>query len=172
MALAQSYDIVLLTNRFIVGKDSFLSARETRVATIQMASYFQNSSTGTRSRSATPDSLDSISPPRTPPDPGPQNWVDSSSRASLDSGKGCAWMCSRAPNCSFGHLWLSEFCFFLAGHHSFIMSPSSVSPTSPPSSSPQHLESPLEGAPPRKQESRGVRRQLTSRFSPPNVEAR
>ncbi|KAK8394954.1 hypothetical protein O3P69_006023 [Scylla paramamosain] len=48
-----------------------------------------NSSTGTRSRSATPDSLDSVSPPRTPPDPHPKSWVDpylSRSRGSLDSG--------------------------------------------------------------------------------------
>ncbi|CAL4182124.1 unnamed protein product, partial [Meganyctiphanes norvegica] len=48
-----------------------------------------NSSTGTRSRSATPDSLDSVSPPRTPPDPNPKAWVDpylSRSRGSLDSG--------------------------------------------------------------------------------------
>ncbi|KAK7081697.1 regulation of cell shape [Halocaridina rubra] len=48
-----------------------------------------NSSTGTRSRSATPDSLDSVSPPRTPPDPHPKAWVDpylSRSRGSLDSG--------------------------------------------------------------------------------------
>ncbi|KAK3858853.1 hypothetical protein Pcinc_034985 [Petrolisthes cinctipes] len=47
-----------------------------------------NSSTGTRSRSATPDSLDSVSPPRTPPDPHPKAWLEDPYRSSgsLDSG--------------------------------------------------------------------------------------
>ncbi|XP_076062280.1 uncharacterized protein LOC143037632 [Oratosquilla oratoria] len=49
--------------------------------------FTDTSSTGTRSRSATPDSLDSVSPPRTPPDP--KAWSDPALRhsaGSLDSG--------------------------------------------------------------------------------------
>uniref|UniRef100_A0A6A7FY45 Rho GTPase-activating protein 18 n=1 Tax=Hirondellea gigas TaxID=1518452 RepID=A0A6A7FY45_9CRUS len=52
-------------------------------------SSIDSSSTGTRSRSATPDSLDSASPPQTPPDLNPKTWVDpylSRSQGSLDSG--------------------------------------------------------------------------------------
>ena len=51
--------------------------------------YEKASSTGTRSRSATPDSLDSVSPPHTPPEDTTPSWVApylSHSRGSLDSG--------------------------------------------------------------------------------------
>ncbi|KAB7500420.1 hypothetical protein Anas_07083 [Armadillidium nasatum] len=53
-------------------------------------------------------------------------------------------------------------------HHSFIMSPSSLSPTSPPSSSLHHLDLPLEVAKSRNPEVRSSKRILSRRHSPPD----